>query len=607
MAWANPLRYRSPSFHKAVRSRVLSTAATALLSIVIVLDSKGIGMREPAAARPDSASCVPTQHTVLQHMGSPGGVAVDTAGNVYVTDSIRGMVLEEMPRVHGGYPERVVSSGLNQPIGVAVDAAGAVYVVDSANGRVVKETPGPDQSYTQTTVAAALRRAFGLAVDARGAVYIAEIGGHRVLKETPTARGGYSQTVVGTKLATPSGLAVDGRGDVFVVDYSQKRLLEETPDGGGGYTQRVLQVRTMGATAVALGVDGALVLTGPSVGTVIVYRPDRRGSYRPGSVVYQVAGAQLIGVAVDPRGAILIADIDRNWVGREMPNARGGYDEGMVVAGLVPTGVAVDAGHAIYMTDGRAGRMLRIAPGGHAAEARVIAANLHYPSALTADASGNLYLLAYGKPTDSAATVIVKETPRDGAFVQSTIHLKTPRDPSDPLADLSIRPWGIAVDPKGAFYVADDEDVFVVLPDGRGGFKERLVLPNTSPYQAVSIAMDRHGDLFLGEDNTRSLEEARVVEEIPDGQGHFRERVAVSNLSNPFALAVDGSGALYISTGKGMRLLKETPNARGGYDESTLLSGINKIQAIAVDPLGTVYVADGDANRILAAEGCARP
>ncbi len=553
-------------------------------------------------------SCVPTQRTLLQRLGSPGGVAVDAAGNVYVTDIIRGMVLKETLNGYAGYTERIIARGFKQPTGLAIDAAGAVYVVDAANRRVVKETPSTDGSYTQTTIVTGLHQAFGIAVDARSAIYIAVAGDNRVLEEMPMAQGGYSQRTVGTGLSTPTGVAVDSRGNVFIVDFGHRRLLMETLDRAGKYIQHVVRVRAGGVTAVALGRNGVLILTGLSLGTVTEDVPDGQGGYRPGSFVYQVAGAEVIGVAVDPRGAILIADIDRNWVGRETPNARGGYDESTIVAGLVPTGVAVDANHTVYTTDGRAGRVLGIAPGAPAAKARVVAANLHYPSALTADASGNLYLLAYGKPTDSAATVIVKETPRDGAFVQSTIHLTTPRDPSDPLAGFSISPWGIAVDPKGAFYVADDEDVFVVLPDGRGGFKEHLVLPNTSPYQAVSIAMDRHGNLFLGEDNTEALEDARVVEEISDGQGHYRERVAIRGLSGPFALAVDGGGALYVSTtGKGMRLLKETPNARGGYDESTVLSGINKIQAIVVDPSGTVYVADGDSNRILAVGGCARP
>ena len=56
------------------------------------------------------------------------GVAVDTAGTVYMTDPYNQRVVK---LASGSTPEVVVFSGRGQPHGVAVDSAGNVYVTDS--------------------------------------------------------------------------------------------------------------------------------------------------------------------------------------------------------------------------------------------------------------------------------------------------------------------------------------------------------------------------------------------------------------------------------------------------------------------------------------------
>ena len=62
-------------------------------------------------------------------LGGPEGVAVDTAGNVYVTDRGQQSGAETGGRARP--PRRVLPfTGLNGPDGVAVDTAGNVYVAD---------------------------------------------------------------------------------------------------------------------------------------------------------------------------------------------------------------------------------------------------------------------------------------------------------------------------------------------------------------------------------------------------------------------------------------------------------------------------------------------
>jgi serine/threonine-protein kinase len=65
---------------------------------------------------------------------------VDSAGNLYVTDSGNNRVLK---LAAGSATQSVLPfTGLNSPGGVAVDSAGNLYVADQLNRRVLKLPAG---------------------------------------------------------------------------------------------------------------------------------------------------------------------------------------------------------------------------------------------------------------------------------------------------------------------------------------------------------------------------------------------------------------------------------------------------------------------------------
>ena len=72
-------------------------------------------------------------------LNGPSGVAVDGAGNVYVTDFRNNRVLKLA--ADSSTPTVLPFTGLNHPFGVAVDGAGNLYVTDAGN-RVVKLPAG---------------------------------------------------------------------------------------------------------------------------------------------------------------------------------------------------------------------------------------------------------------------------------------------------------------------------------------------------------------------------------------------------------------------------------------------------------------------------------
>ncbi len=171
----------------------------------------------------------------------PHGVAVDAAGNVYVAETRTNQVLK---LAAGSGTQTVLPfTGLDffddgvidaATAGVAVDVAGNVYVSDSGNSRVVKLAAG---SNTQTVLPfRGLRCPQGLAVDATGAVYVVNYCDSQVMK---LAAGASTPTVLPkTGAGGPSGdIAVDTAGNVYisVSGKSSSHLLRLAP-GSNSWT-----------------------------------------------------------------------------------------------------------------------------------------------------------------------------------------------------------------------------------------------------------------------------------------------------------------------------------------------------------------------------------
>jgi serine/threonine protein kinase, bacterial len=260
-----------------------------------------IGITAYLGSRPSSPSKQASGQTVLPFNGidfrlSPGGVALDKAGDVYVTsEGMYGRVVELPPG--SSTPTVLPFSGLYQPQGLAVDNAGAVYVTDF-NNRVVKLTAG---STSQTVLPfTGLNYPEGVAVDGQGSVYVADRGNNRVLK---LAAGSTTQTVLPfTDLKNPDGVAVDPAGNVYVTDTDNNRVLELA---AGSTTQTVLPFTGV-SVPWGLAVDNG--------GNVFVTEHDSNqvlklaaGSNTP--IVLPLTGLNTpLGVAVDSAGNIYVAD-----------------------------------------------------------------------------------------------------------------------------------------------------------------------------------------------------------------------------------------------------------------------------------------------------------
>ena len=200
-------------------------------------------------------------------LNRPAGIAVDAAGYVYVADRqnhrIRRIATDGTIETiagtgtggYGGDGGPATAAQLDEPTGVAVDTAGNVYVADSANHRIRRiglggmiETIAGTGTFGHAgdggpATQARLTFPFDVAVDAGGSVYIADTLNQRIRRIDPD---GMIETFAGTGVAgfsgdggpatdaqveNPSGVAVSAAGYVFVADWANHRIRRIAPDG----------------------------------------------------------------------------------------------------------------------------------------------------------------------------------------------------------------------------------------------------------------------------------------------------------------------------------------------------------------------------------------
>jgi sugar lactone lactonase YvrE len=150
---------------------------------------------------------------------NPEGLAFDAQGNLYVVVSGNQNVVKLLA---GSFaPSTTYGSGLAHPQSVAVDAAGNVYITDRDGAKAVVVTP---DGATQNIIATGISTPAGITLDAAGNIYIAVIGGAEVEE---FAAGTYTPTTLGS-FVQPAFVALDPSGNVLVVDRGSNTIQELT-------------------------------------------------------------------------------------------------------------------------------------------------------------------------------------------------------------------------------------------------------------------------------------------------------------------------------------------------------------------------------------------
>jgi serine/threonine-protein kinase len=182
-----------------------------------------------------AGASAPTQ-LPFPDLKEPQGVAVDNGGNLYITDGYENRVW----KLAGGSagPTALPFTGLKNPAGVAVDATGNVYVADRSTKQIVKLAAGANNSAPLPLPA--LERVDAVEVDTAGDIYVTDWHDQCTALKGPCAfqvdtgrlgdgrvlklaAGAETPTVLPlTGLDYSRDVTVDGAGNVFIVDGTDR-------------------------------------------------------------------------------------------------------------------------------------------------------------------------------------------------------------------------------------------------------------------------------------------------------------------------------------------------------------------------------------------------
>jgi hypothetical protein len=525
----------------------------------------------------------------------PQSLAVDRAGNVYVADTdfysvreitptvVSGVTTWDVTTIAGtrGAPPKYSWAGFSEPWGLAVDGAGNVYVSYTAGDVISKITPTVFDGQTSWAVSlvagtypirpgayggnadgagSAARFDFprGLAVDGNGNVYVADTENSTIRKITPTGMSGATTWVVTTMAGTPSigsadgagstarfyepaSVAVDNAGHVYVAD-SENDTIRKISQGGMVGTM----AGSVGQAGSADGAGGAAQFDDPEgvaadeAGNVYVAdtENDTIREVSPGGSVTTIAGAagqygsadgtgsaarfdDPIDVAVDGAGNLYVADLANSTIRKIAPAAVNGTTAWAVttIAGTAgqyggedgtgsaasfnfPYGVAVDGAGNVYVADTSNSTIRKITPtvmdgkttwtvttmAGTAGQTGATdgtgaAATFNNPEGVAVDGLGNVYVVDSGNHT-------IREITAAGSVstIAGTAGLYGSVDGVGSAIRIGLS-QGIAVDRVGNIYVADTGDTCI-----RKGF---LGFPPSIVTQPVSQSVNAGSEVVL--------------------------------------------------------------------------------------------------------------
>ncbi|HEV3200414.1 MAG TPA: hypothetical protein VGZ73_21060 [Bryobacteraceae bacterium] len=588
-------------------------------------------------------------------IGQPRRVALDKTGNLYFSSSnsvfklsgsgVLTLVAGNSRAGFSGDNGPAVNAQLNTPQGLAVDSAGNIYIADSANNRIRIVTPdgiintfagtgatslggGPGQ-YNDGNPATSglLRIPMGVAVDSAGNVYIADTGDNSIRKVTTD---GIINTIVGdsypgffgdggnavsAELHTPSDVCVDSMGNLYIADTANAVIRQVTAAG---------VINTFaGTTAVGFAGDGAAAL--------------KAALLAPLSVAVDASGNVYIVESGDSRVRKVDTKLNINTIVGTGTSGFGGDGSDATKAQInSPTGIAVDSSGNLYIADFLNLRVRKVSSSGSISTVagngvlsfsgdggQALNAQMNVPQGVAADAAGNVYVSDTGNN-------VVRKVAKNGV-ITTIAGTGTPGNGGDggagPSAQLNS-PMGLAVDSSGNLYIADSQNakirkvstsgaISTVAGNGTPGYGgDGAAATGAQLNTPIGVAVDAAGNLFIADFSNNRIRKVSTTGTITTVAGNGNAGYSgdggpdaapatFAQLNTPAGVAMDGAGNLYIADAGNNRIRMVTPlgniltiagNGTAGYSGDggpAINAQLANPRAIAVDSVGNVYIADG--------------
>jgi sugar lactone lactonase YvrE len=576
---------------------------------------------------------------------NPKSVATDSAGNVYVADTVNSTIRKITPAGvvttlagKAGVRNSIDGSGAAAnfvlPEGIATDSSGNIYVMDGSFATTIRKiTPagvvttlagnaGAFGHADGTGSAATFNLAKGIATDRAGNIYAADTGNHTIRKITPagvvTTLAGTAGTMGSTDATgpaasfhSPNGVATDSAGNVLVADSGNSTIRRISPIG---------VVTTIAGTA---GVIGSADGTGAAA-----------SFWNPNAL------------STDGADNVYVADT-RNYTIRKMTSAgvvttlagtlgTAGTSDGIGSAASFNTsyGIAADTAGNVYVADGSSDTIRKVTAAGVvttlAGTASAVytagntdgtgaAARFYSPTGVATDSAGNVYV------ADTLNLTIRKITPAGVVSTLAGSGGQGGTDATGPAASF-YNPSAVAADAAGNVYVADTGNhtirkitaagVVTTLAGTAGTVGSVDATGSAASFNTpTGIATDRAGNVYVSDSNNntvRKITPGGVVTTLAGtaGPGGNADGTGpAASFGYPSGIAVDAASNVYVAdegnytirkiTSAGVvTTIAGTANVIGSADGTGAAASFFLPQGLAIDASGNIVVADTDNNTI---------
>lgn len=546
----------------------LSTISAANGDASSALCPKGSGT--PAA--PYGFACGDTPNTSPYYF-QPWAIAVDPNNNLVITSQNSGNFIFTMPvngtgitSTAGQANSLILSASSARAQSVAEDKFGNIYFVEETDQKA--PLPGvlmiPAGSTGLTSDAGLVRvdpnlpAVTGVTTDAAGNLYISDSKEGVFMVPNPSGTPETSSAVLLTPLPSDGQVSIDWKRGILYVPNNQNG--------------QVIYAVTFNAAQLGSAAVGSSV-----AGSSSVYF-GFNASETPASFAIEEGGAATSDFAIASGGSCAGGTKYAAYAGCSVNVTLSPHVVGNVSAKLLMLDSSGNTVAFMTLQGTGTGSAVQILPGAES----TIGSGLKAPSQVAVDAAGNLYV------ADSGLGVVQRYA--KGSSTATTVGTGL------------TSPTGVAVDGAGDVFIADSGSGDVVeIPNGSGGLNAAgQVTLKSGLGTNLKLAVDGLDDLYISDPaNNRVVK----LDALGVGISQFGQaEVDLTGFNVPSALAADDSNNLYVADGA--NLFEVTPTGV----KSTLLTSLSNVTGLAVDPSGAVYVTStGSTVRIPDESGTLNP
>jgi sugar lactone lactonase YvrE len=572
----------------------------------------------------------------IADLNYPNGAVMDGAGNLYIADTGNSLIRKVAAGTgiistfagngiagFTGDKGPATSAELYQPLGLAIDSAGNLYISDSFESVVRKVTASTGIITTVAgngksgysgdggpATAASLSSPIGIALDSKGNLYIADSSANRIRKVTATT--GTITTVAGNgqagfagdggpatsaQLNYPGEIAVDSIGNLYVAD-TNNYVIREVAAGTG-------------VISTVAGVSG--------------YPWGRNNYTGDGGPAIKATMNAPRGVAVDAARNIYIADTNNNVI-RMVAASTGiittvvGYgsvtgDGGLATSARLsaPPSISVDRSGNLYIPSPSGNKILlvtnsstppatptaaplfKVAAGTYGSPQTVTISDATPGAAIYVTMDGtspSTLSQGYNGPIHVTGSVTIKAVALAPGHLTSAPVTAAYTITSPPIAGITTAagdgtqglnganglatkaeigsPQGLVVDSTGNLYIADGQEavvwkvaaktgvISVVAGNGSRGYSgDGGPATNAQLQSPAGIAVDSAGNLYIADAVANAVRKVAastgLITTFAGGQSGSSSTIGdggpatAAHLNHPGGLAIDGTGNVYIA------------------------------------------------------------